>query len=220
MTADQLINYMIPPLKPADDITRAKQWMDEFRVKELPVVEGSVLLGFISEDLLYDTEIITGEVGAYPLKSVTCQVVPWRHFYDLLKVMKDHAMGMIAVVDNDNFMGVVILEDILNEFANTAIINTEGAIISLQCSLNNYSLAEISKIVEMNGSIVMGSNIRPSDEDPSLIDVVIRLNHLDVNQISSGLAKSGYIVTSSFNTEDKSFDEQERFGLLMKYLKP
>ena len=132
---------------------------------------------------------------------------------DAIKVLNDHEMSMVAVLDfSEEFKGVVIVDDIVKEFARTAIVNSSGAIIILQSSLNDYSLSEISRIVEMNGSTILGANVRPDANDPSLIEVVLRINHQDVNQISSGLANSGYQVTSSYNTEDDSFDEKERFG--------
>ncbi|MEP0986069.1 CBS domain-containing protein [Ekhidna sp.] len=220
MIAEQLINYMVPPLKPSDDIARAKQWMDEFRVKELPVVDNNKLLGFVSEELLYDENILHTEVGAYPLVGQSC-VVSWNsHYYDLLKVQNDHHMDMVAVIKNTEFQGVVLISDILREFAKTAIVNSAGAIVTLQSSLNDYSLSEISRVVEMNGSTLLGANVKPDLDDPSLIEIVLRINHQDVNQIATGLSKSGYKVTSSFNTEDNSFDEKDRFGLLMKFLDP
>lgn len=220
MIAEQLINYMIPPLKPGDDIARAKQWMDEFRVKELPVVENNTLKGFISEDLLYDAEILHPEVGAYPLIGQTCIITAHSHYYDILRVQSDHQLDMVAVVSDDEFKGVVLVSDILKEFAKTAIINAQGAIVTLQTSLNDYSLSEIARIVEMNGSTILGANVKPNMDDPSLIEIVLRINHQDVNQIATGLSKSGYKVTSSFNTEDNSYDEKDRFGMLMKYLNP
>ncbi|MEM6828879.1 MAG: CBS domain-containing protein [Bacteroidota bacterium] len=209
---------MVPPLNPTDDVTRAKQWMDEFRLKELPVIDDKQLLGFISEELLYDTEVMHPEVGKYPLIGQQCVVAPWKHYYDILKIQRDNSMDVVAVLDNKEFKGVVLKDDILREFANTAIVNSEGAIIIVQTSLNDYSLAEISRIVEMNGSTILGANIKPNAEDPSQIEIVLRINHQDVNQISSSLNNIGYQVISSFNTEDNSYDEDERFGLLMKYL--
>ena len=220
MIAEQLINYMVPPLKPSDDIARAKQWMDEFRVKELPVVKDNTLLGFVSEDLLYDSEIMHPEVGAYPLIGESCIISSTSHYYDILKVQNEYQLDMVAVVSNEEFKGVVLISDILKEFAKTAIINSQGAIVTLQTSLNDYSLSEISRIVEMNGSTVLGANVRPDTDDPSLIEIMLRINHQDVNQIATGLSKSGYKVISSFNTEDNSFDEKDRFGLLMKFLDP
>jgi len=221
MVAEQVINYMIPPLKRADDITRAKQWMDEFHVKQLPVIENNKLLGFVSEELLYDSEIMHSSVGDYPLLGKQCFVLISQHYYDILKIQSKHEIDMVAVLDFDEqFKGVVLVSDVVKEFANTAIVNAEGAIVVLKSSLNDYSLSEISRIVEMNESIILGSNVKPDKDDPSLIEVVLRISHQDVNQIASGLSKSGYSVTSSFNTQDRSFNEKDRYGLLMKYLNP
>ncbi|GAB4238421.1 MAG: hypothetical protein Tsb0034_14020 [Ekhidna sp.] len=219
MIAEQLINFMVPPLKPSDEITRAKQWMDEFRVKELPVVDEKTFMGYITEDILYDAEIMHSEVGSYPLMGQSCKVAPTSHYYDILKVQSEFGMDLVAVLDEE-FKGVVLISDILKEFAKTAIVNSEGAIVTLKSSLNDYSLSEISRIVEMNGATILGANVKPDNDDPSLIEIVLRINHQDVNQIATGLTKSGYTVTSSFNTEDRSFDEKDRYGMLMKFLDP
>lgn len=218
MIAQQLINYMVPPLKPEDDLTRAKQWMDEFRVKELPVVDDNKLIGYVSEELLYDSEIMHSKIGDYPLILQECFVAPWRHYYDVLKKQSENDLDVIAVLEKEEFKGVVLKSDILKAFSETAIVNAEGAIIVLQTSLSDYSLSEISRIVEMNGSTIVGANVKPNEEDPSQIEIVLRINHQDVNQISNGLSNSGYQVISSFNAEDHSFNEEERFGLLMKFL--
>lgn len=221
MVAEELINYMVPPLKVRDDIMRAKQWMDEFRVKELPVIDDSKLLGFITEYLLFDSEIMKPTVGDYPLLGHSCFVKSKNHYYDVLKVLNEHQMNMVAVLDfEEAFKGVVLVEDIIKEFAKTAIVNSVGAIIILKSSLNDYSLSEISRVTEMNGSAILGANVKPDINDPSLLEIVLRVNHQDVNQIATGLAKMGYEVTSSYNTEDNSFDEKDRYGHLMKFLDP
>lgn len=221
MTADQLINYMIPPLKVDDDITRAKQWMDEFRVKQLPVVKEAEFLGYITEDMLFDSNMMNSLVGEYPLIGQKCLSHSKSHYYEILKTLSDHEMEMVAILDADGkFSGVVLTDDIVNELSNTAMVNSTGAIILLKSSLKNYSLAEISRIVEMNGSTILGTNLKPDRDDPSLIEIVLRVNCQDVNQISSGLSKIGYQLISSYNTEDKTFEEKDRFSLLMKYLDP
>lgn len=217
MIAEDLINYMVPPLKVTDDITRAKQWMDEFRVKELPIVKEGQLLGFITEDMLYDDEILHPYVGDYPLVAQQCQVSSKKHYFEILKLHRTFNMDLVAVVD-DSFKGIVLVQDILKELSKTAMVNSDGAIIILETTLQDYSLLEISRIIEMNEASILGLNMRGSEEEPEKIEVVIRLNAQVINEIINGLKTSGYKVSSTFNTEDKSFDEEERYRLLMKYL--
>ncbi len=218
MIAEQLINYKIPPLKPTDDITRARQWMDEFHLRDLAVVDESKLMGFVSEDLLHDSGLVHSKVDNYPLIGQSYFVTPWVHYYDILKMQGENEIDMIAVVENEIFKGVVLIADVMKELAKTAMVSSHGAIIIAQTSLNNYALSEISRIVEMNGSTVLGANIGIHSKDQSQIEITLRISNQDINQIVKGLEKSGYHIISSFNTFESSFDEQKRFDLLMKYL--
>ena len=47
MIAKELINHMIPPLKLTDTAAYAIAWLEEFRTKELPVVNNGKFLGLI-----------------------------------------------------------------------------------------------------------------------------------------------------------------------------
>ena len=58
MIAEDLINQMIPPLKASDDAHKAIVWMEEFRCNHMPVVENGWLLGFISEEIILETNDI------------------------------------------------------------------------------------------------------------------------------------------------------------------
>ena len=58
MIAAELINHMIPPLKATDDAHKAIVWMEEFRCNFLPVVEDGTLQGFISEEIIMETNDI------------------------------------------------------------------------------------------------------------------------------------------------------------------
>lgn len=218
MIAQDLINYSIPPLKPTDSIQRSIQWMEEFRVKELPVVENGVLQGYITESTIFDYHSDDGTVSSLPLVSAACKVVPWKHYYDVLKKIRDYNMEMIAVVSDEVFEGVILASDILNALSQTAIINSEGAIISFVTNLRDYSLSAISRTVELNGATILGVNIRPDATDPQLLRVVLRINNQNVEQIITGLNKNGYEVTSSFNTAGNEETERSKVGFLLKYL--
>lgn len=221
MNVSELIHHTFPLLRPSDDLTQAKQWMDEYHVKQLPVVCEDEFLGFISDELLYDTRIMHATVGEYPLLAAHCFVLDAQHYFDALKTLYAYEMDMVAVLDAEkHFVGLVLASDILKEMGDTALVSADGAIIGLKCSLKNYSLGEISGIVERNDAHLFGVNVKTDKSDPSSVEIVLRVNQHDVGQITASLANSGYLVTSTYHTEDQKIDEKERFGLLMKYLNP
>ena len=54
MHAIDLITQDIPPLRPKDDVGRALDWMEEFKVSHLPVVENGRLVGMVKDQDLVD----------------------------------------------------------------------------------------------------------------------------------------------------------------------
>ena len=52
MIARELIKDDVPPIKPFESMEKALDWMDEFRVSHLPVVDGSQYYGLVSENMI------------------------------------------------------------------------------------------------------------------------------------------------------------------------
>ena len=50
MKAINLINNDVPPIRPYETMEKALFWMDEFKVKHLPIVEGSQYIGLLSDE--------------------------------------------------------------------------------------------------------------------------------------------------------------------------
>ena len=54
MIAKDLISFNVPPLKTTDTGDKALQWMTDFYVRHLPVVEEGKFVGLIGEDDVLD----------------------------------------------------------------------------------------------------------------------------------------------------------------------
>lgn len=219
MTAKDLINYMIPPLKPQDKISKVKQWMDELRLSELPVVENGQFLGIIDEELLLNEALRYPTVEDYPLVGQKCVVYASNHYYDVLKASGMEGFRIVAVIDELNqYQGVVSIEDVVEAFAKNSSVSTPGAIIGLRLKFHDYSLAEISRIIESNEAKILSSYLSPHSEDPSDLHLTLKINKEEITHIIASLEQSGFFVENSYNVTDSSFDEKERIDILMKYL--
>lgn len=220
MIAKDLINYMIPPLKPQDQVSKARQWMDELRLSELPVVDNGVFVGLIDEELLLNDELMYPNVGDYPLLGQKCTVGSGNHYYDVLKTSNIEGFRIVAVIDELNqYLGVVSIEDVVEAFAKNSSVSTPGAILGLRLKFNDYSLTEISRIIESNEVKILSSYLSPHSEDPNDLHLTLKLNKEDISHIISQLEEAGFSVENAYNTANNSFDEKERIDILMKYLK-
>ncbi|MEQ8581095.1 MAG: cbs domain containing protein [Marinoscillum sp.] len=220
MIAKDLINYMIPPLKPQDEISKAKQWMDELRLSELPVVESGLFLGLIDEELLLNDELRYPAVGDYPLVGQQCVVHAGNHYYDVLKTSGLEGFRIVAVIDELNqYLGVVSIEDVVEAFAQNSSVNTPGAILGLRLKLHDYSLAEISRIIESNEAKILSSYLSPHSIEPGELNLTLKINKEEITHIVASLEQHGFYVENSYNMRDSSYEEKERIDILMKYLK-
>lgn len=220
MIARDLINYMIPPLKPTDEVGKARLWMDELRLNELPVVEDGRFLGVLDEELLLNEETGFHLVGDYPLLGQESLVKSAAHYYDVLKISNLFGYRLVAVVDEFNsYQGVISIADVVEAFAKGSTFSTNGAILALRMGMQDYSLAQISRLVESHDAKVLSSHLSAHPEDPAELQLTLKINKEDVSYITASLEQNGYHVERSFNTALAAFDERERIDGLMKFIK-
>lgn len=220
MTAKDLINYMIPPLKPEDDLTKAREWMDEFKTSELPVAEEGRFLGLIDEDMLYD-QLDVQSVSDIMLKGQECFVHYNKHYYEVLSKAYNQGFRLVAVLDHEEgYLGVVSIHDVVQAFAQASSINSPGAILVLQVDDNDYSLSNIARMIEMNDAKILSTHVAPIPELPGNSRMTIKLDSEEISQVKTVLENNKISIEATFNTTALSYDEKERLDLLMKYLKP
>ena len=77
-----------------------------------------------------------------------------------------------------NYLGIVTIEDIVNAMSESSAIQTPGAIIILSINKIDYSLAEITRLIEENNAKVLSSYIKtdPSDSNKLCISKGFLIN--------------------------------------------
>ncbi len=219
MIADDLINHMIPPLKADDDAHKAIVWMDEFRCQFMPVVQDRRLLGFISEEIILESNNIDRKVGDFELVGEKCFVSITSHFYDILKTAADHKLQMVAVLDdNQHYAGVITVQDTMASFAQSAAVQMPGGILVLYMSHTDYSLAEISRLIEENRAKILSSIVKEDPADPGKLRLTLKLNQLDLSRIVATLERFGYKVIGRYQESKPVGTEKERIDMLLRYL--
>jgi CBS domain-containing protein len=210
---------MIPPLKGTDDAHKAIVWLEEFRCQYMPVVDDSKLLGFISEDIILETNDIDKEVSQFNLVGKNCYVHLDTHFYDILKIAADNKLHVVAVLnDEQNYAGVITIQDTLTSFAQTAAVQLPGGILVLSMNYVDYSLSEISRLIEENHAKILSSIIKEDPLDAGKIRLTVKLNEQDMSRIVATLERFGYKVIGRYQETKPIENEKERIDMLLRYL--
>lgn len=210
---------MIPPLKVTDDAHKAIVWMEEFRCNHLPVIENNQLLGFISEAIILEANDIEKKLSDFQLEGKNCVVKEDSHFYDILKIAGEHKLQLVAVLNQaGEYEGVITVQDIMTSFAQTAAVQIPGGILVISMDLIDYSLAEISRLVEENKAKILSSIMVEDPLDARKIKLTIKINQLDLTRIVATLERFEYKIIGRYQEDKKDFEDKDRIDMLMRYL--
>lgn len=219
MLANELISDLILPLRTSDTGVTALSWMEELRISHLPIVNNESFLGLISEKDVYNMNDFEEPLGNHPLSLNRPYVFHDQHLFDVIRIINSMNLSLIPVLDtHENYLGCVTLSRLLSEMARTASLEQPGGIIVLQMSELDYSVHEISRLVESNDVRILSCCLRAID-DSSEVQVTLKLNRIDISSVIQTFDRFGYDIIASFSDEN-DYDDllRERFGLLMNYL--
>lgn len=221
MIAQEYINHLLPSVKKGDYTEKAFDWMDEFNVRHLPVVEDGVYYGLISESDLFGLEFAqnTPYQEHQDLESKDFYVSAEMHIYEVLKLVGESEQDIIPVLSSDQeYLGTIIVKDLVRAVSEIFTSQVPGAIIVLKVDAIHYSLAEISRLIEADSARILSTYVRHLEDDPKVMLVTIKLNIENISHILATLERFDYNIYAQFSTEDLDESSTERLQMLLKYL--
>ncbi|MBM3421300.1 MAG: CBS domain-containing protein [Bacteroidetes bacterium] len=219
MVAKDLISEVIPSLKTSDTGQTALNWMEIFRISHLPIVNNQDFLGLISDVDIYDINQPDEPIGNHPLTLFKPYVDLETHIFDVIGIASKMNLSVVPVLDEKmHFKGVILVSDIVGYLARISGLDLPGGIIVLDVLERDYSLAQISQIVESNNARVLSSYITSISESTRL-QITLKVNTTSLSSIIRTFERYGYEV-KTWLTEDESLNRfySDRFDMFMKYL--
>src|ERR1017187_345859 len=218
MLAQELINSVLPQLKLSDTVSTALQLMSDFKLTHLPVVSGEKYLGMISEDDLLDEENKKIPIEYFQNDFIDASVNSRKHFLNAVNISNHYQTNLIPVVNETNeLIGSIGGQDLLAALGNFSGANESGAVIVLEMERSRFSISEISRIMESDGSVILHLNITMKP-DSSLLLVTLHLNKKEISTIIAAFERHEYII--SYHAGEELFESEIdlNFRNLMNYL--
>lgn len=219
MLARELISDIVTALKTSDTGTQALAWMEVFRIKHLPIVNHREFLGLISDADIYDLNNADEPVGNHSLSLKKPYVTEDQHIYEVIELLSRLELTLVPVLNHENqYLGVITQEELTQHFAHLSAMQQPGGIIELEMNERDYSLAEISQIVESNNARILSLYVS-SNGERSRLRVTLKINLTDLTSVIETFVRYNYTVVAS-HMIDEDLDEfyQERFDVFLKYL--
>ena len=219
MTVVDLLSDVVPAIHKTDTGTNALNWMDVFKVSHLPVVDGSEYLGLVSEREIYDMsnpdEAICSQIHVMARPFVRDN----QHIIEAMQPLAENGLSVLPVLDvEDKYLGVITLPDLSHEIAIMISGSSRGAIIVLELNIRDYSLSEISQIVEGNDTKIMSLYV-DNGSNPDVLFVTLKLNRTDISPVIQTFERYNYKIVQVFSN-DRDYDSmlEDRYNSFMKFL--
>jgi signal-transduction protein with cAMP-binding, CBS, and nucleotidyltransferase domain len=218
MLAKDLITDGIPPLKTTDTGIMAINWMDEFKVSHLPIVNGHDYLGLISDTDILDLNITDEELNKSKLSLIRPFVYESQHVYEVIKLVSSMKLTVLPVLNSQQqYAGLIPVTGLLQEFATLAATKEPGGIIVLEMNVHDYSLTQIAQIVEGNDGKILSCYVQSVD-DSTKIEVTLKVHKEDLSAILQTFYRYNYTVKASFHQSEFLDDMKNRFDSFMNYI--
>jgi CBS-domain-containing membrane protein len=219
MLAKELIRDLIPPLKITDNGHRALAWMEEFRLQYLPVIHEKEFLGLVSETDILSMADRNKKLGEAALPLDRAFIYENQHLFDAIRFVTRFNYPVVPVLNSQNqYAGIITVNDLIDTFAVTNGVMIPGGIIHLQLKPREYLFSSLARLIESNDASIISLSSYPS-ADGSHLEVIIKVNRLDLTRILAALARNDYQVTGYFQQTESSGVINDRYDSLMSYLK-
>ncbi|UZH56260.1 acetoin utilization protein acuB [Salinimicrobium tongyeongense] len=189
---------------------------NEFPYSHLPVMQGDIYMGCIP---VADARIFEAgkpiEDFQYALEGFFVRNTD--NWIDVLHNFSKNDANIMPVLDENNqFLGYLELQDIMNLFTESPFLNNPGGIIVVEKGIKDYSFSEVCQIVESNGADVLGAFVSGTENERA--QITLKTGKVPFNAIFQTFRRYGYEVISQHPEDSFSSDLQDRSRYLDKYL--
>ena len=220
MLATELIDPMIPALKSSDSVGQALDWMQEHHIGQLVLTDQGEYRGIVTEELLMDVPDDTQPLSNVMRLFEQVYVLEDQHLYEILSLIIQHRMDVVAVLgEGREFVGTVSASELIRQFAHELGVQEAGAILILNINERDYSLTEISRLVESNNVKIISSYFSSAAYGmPDRSRLTLKLNRRNISAVISTLERFGYQIEAAFANAPVESIDQDRLDSLLRYL--
>jgi predicted transcriptional regulator len=210
------INNDFKAIESSENIANVQDFFAEINFSHFPIIEENIYIGCIGADDVdnFDTDKKVANYR-YALEGFFARTsMIW---IDVMEVFARNHTNIMPVLDEENrYVGYYEINDVINFFTETPFLKELGNIIIIEKPVADYSMAQITQIIESNNGKLLGAFISSSTFDKIQITVKIGLG--TINEILQTFRRYDYEIISNHDEDNYLTNLKERSDYLDKYL--
>ena len=221
MIAENLITESVPTVTPDEIGSKVLTLMEIFRVSHLPVVIGKEYFGVVCDKDIYDAENFDEKIEKY-ISPILLQphVHANQHIFEVAGIAVGCGVSIVPVLESDHsYMGAITLNNLAIKLTELFSYNEPGGIIVLELTEINYSLSQISQIIEGNDARIISLYTNKPSPSSKELDVTIKVNVVDLSGIIQTFVRYDYFIKATYMDQsliNNLFDD--RYDQFMRYI--
>ena len=215
-TLSEYINNDFKPIDSNETIENVQDFFIDIAFSHFPVLENGVFIGCIaSEDV--ETFESQKKLSDYRYTVEGFFVRTSMNWLDVLEVFARNNANIVPILDENNkYIGYYEVTDIIKFLNGTPFLRELGGIIIVEKSINEYSMSQITQIVESNNGKLLGLFI--SEATNEKVQITIKITLGSMNEIIQSFRRFNYEIISEHNEDNYLNILKERSEYLDKYL--
>ena len=215
----EITNYITNDFRAIDSqetIASVQDFFADLNFSHFPVLENGIFIGSIAADDVetFDTDKKVIDYKYTLERFFARKSMMW---LDVLEVFAKNHTNVVSVLDENNaYIGYYEMEDIMKFFQETPFLKEQGGIIIVQKGLLDYSMGQVTQIVESNNGKILGCFV--SEADLENVQITIKIGVGPMNEIIQTYRRYGYEIISEHQEDAYINSLRERSDYLDKYL--
>lgn len=212
----EYINNDFKPFSINESVTEIQDFFTDINYSHFPVMDSEVYLGCISA-VDIETFETQKRISDYRYALEGFFVRTTMSWLDVLEVFARSNATIVPILDETNkYVGYYEITDVIKFLNETPFLKETGGIIIVEKPIADYSMSQITQIVESNNGKLLGVFV--SEATAEKVQVTVKTTLGGINEIIQSFRRYNYEIISEHHEDDYMNTLKERSEYLDKYL--
>ncbi|MFZ2087268.1 MAG: CBS and ACT domain-containing protein [Desulfobaccales bacterium] len=195
MRVGEIMNKDPITIAPETRVGQALKLMQQHQIRHLPVIEDDFMVGWISARTLREV-LLASMLEVITVRDVMVEapisVTPETSVEEAARLVHEHKIGGMPVLDGEKLVGVLTVNDLLSAFIVMLGLLRSSSRLDLLLDTRPKTLEKVSRLIQASGGKIINVALGPTKNGQRCY--FFRIEKCDLEPIIANLKDQGYQV--------------------------